>query len=294
MHGNAILSKYDFVPYVIGHGYHPVNWEKAGEGLREPRKGERAVLAADISVPELPTSVICYCLHLEVFCGIIGRLKQFADVFEDSHKRRAQGKHHYQIIMGDLNTMAHGIARLSPKYCKDFLRFWSIGHSEGSFWDKYLFYTLHDDTDDLINYKLLPLHPRHFSIKELNPLRNSYFYDPFITDIDMTLSNYYGFYTGKLDWCLFRGFSVIKKGMCNVDYGSSDHRMLVSTIEPVLCNQGIDPGPVAYEQFNVHSESSAGRVDYVKNKFITYAYRSVWGVTCMFVFGLTAQTIIRC
>lgn len=27
-------------------------------------------------------------------------------------------------ILGDMNTMAHGIARLSPAYCTDRLRFW--------------------------------------------------------------------------------------------------------------------------------------------------------------------------
>lgn len=44
-----------------------------------------------------------------------------------------QGVYH-QAILGDLNTMAHGIARLSPNYCCDAMRFWSIGRTEAYFW----------------------------------------------------------------------------------------------------------------------------------------------------------------
>jgi endonuclease/exonuclease/phosphatase family metal-dependent hydrolase len=295
VHGNAILSKYDFEPYIVGHGYHPVDWERDGRSLQEPRRGKRAVLAADISVPGLPSSVICYCLHLEVFCGIIGRLKQFADVFADSHQRRALGNHHYQIIMGDLNTMAHGIARLSPKYCRDFLRFWSLGHSEGSFWDKHLFGVMHDDSRDAVNQKLLPLHPHHFSTRELSALRNSFFYDPFATDKDMTLSNHYGLYKGKLDWCLFRGFSVLSKGMDNLDYSASDHRMLLTTIEPVLCSSNgeeADPGPVAYEAF-ISRGCCDGRAGARGNSLLAYVYSSVWGAASICVFGLTAQALLQ-
>ena len=44
-----------------------------------------------------------------------------------------QGVYH-QAILGDLNTMAHGIARLSPNYCCDAMRFWSVGRTEAHFW----------------------------------------------------------------------------------------------------------------------------------------------------------------
>ena len=56
-----------------------------------------------------------------------------------------QGLYH-QAILGDLNTMAHGIARLSPKFCKDKMRFWSIGQSEAQFWDKAVFQVVDPDT----------------------------------------------------------------------------------------------------------------------------------------------------
>lgn len=56
-----------------------------------------------------------------------------------------QGVYH-QAIFGDLNTMAHGIARFSPKYCQDKMRFWSIGQSEGEFWDRVVFQIMDPDT----------------------------------------------------------------------------------------------------------------------------------------------------
>ena len=48
-----------------------------------------------------------------------------------------QGLFH-QAILGDLNTMAHGLARLSPKYCCDKMRFWTIGRPEALFWHRNL------------------------------------------------------------------------------------------------------------------------------------------------------------
>ena len=46
---------------------------------------------------------------------------------------------YHQAILGDLNTMAHGIARLSPNFCNDRMRFLSIGQSEATFWHQNLF-----------------------------------------------------------------------------------------------------------------------------------------------------------
>ena len=44
-----------------------------------------------------------------------------------------QGRCH-QAILGDLNTMAHGVARLSPHYCCDRMRLWSLPWPEALFW----------------------------------------------------------------------------------------------------------------------------------------------------------------
>ncbi len=70
-----------------------------------------------------------------------------------------QGLYH-QAIFGDLNTMAHGIARFSPKYCKDKMRFWSIGQSEAEFWDHTVFKVMDPDTspeqDSLVQQRSSP------------------------------------------------------------------------------------------------------------------------------------------
>ena len=70
-----------------------------------------------------------------------------------------QGLYH-QAIFGDLNTMAHGIARFSPRYCKDKMRFWSIGQSEAEFWDHTVFKVMDPDTipeqDSLVQQRSRP------------------------------------------------------------------------------------------------------------------------------------------
>ena len=40
----------------------------------------------------------------------------------------------HQAILGDLNTMGHGIARLSRRHCTDALRFRSLGSYEAEVW----------------------------------------------------------------------------------------------------------------------------------------------------------------
>jgi hypothetical protein len=39
VHGNAILTKLDADFRVLDHIHHPVNWEREGMALREPRRG---------------------------------------------------------------------------------------------------------------------------------------------------------------------------------------------------------------------------------------------------------------
>ena len=42
--------------------------------------------------------------------------------------------------------MAHGIARFSPKYCNDKMRFWTLGQSEAAFWDRTVFSIMDPET----------------------------------------------------------------------------------------------------------------------------------------------------
>lgn len=74
---------------------HPVGYAEASSSCadansvacrREPRKGRRLTLAAQIITPAGPIQV--YSAHLEVFCGAFSRMKQFADIL--THARASK------------------------------------------------------------------------------------------------------------------------------------------------------------------------------------------------------------
>lgn len=46
----------------------------------------------------------------------------------------------HQAIMGDLNTMAHGVARLSPSYCCDQMRWRSLCWFEADWWHRHVLF----------------------------------------------------------------------------------------------------------------------------------------------------------
>lgn len=260
VHGNAILSRFDFEPYVFPHSHHPVVWEAEGAARNEPRRGERVVLAADVHIPGVPSPVVFYSLHLEVFCGIFDRLKQFADVLEDSRLRFDRDGRVYQVVMGDFNTLAHGIARFSPNYCRDIMRFVSLGWTESEWWQKHVFDAHSEEQGGGgVENEMLGKYRRFMSARDLQVLRNNYFLDPFCPASDNTLSNYRGWYTGKLDWLLLRGFLVKSKGLDNLDYAASDHRLMFVNVDHVTVTPDADlganssalprkdPGPAAYK-----------------------------------------------
>jgi endonuclease/exonuclease/phosphatase family metal-dependent hydrolase len=87
-----VFSRYDFTSWhVIEHSHHPVDWEAPAHPLaaKEPRRGRRTTLAADVAAPG--GAVRVYCTHLEVFCGILGRAWQFSDIFRDVKGAAAAG-----------------------------------------------------------------------------------------------------------------------------------------------------------------------------------------------------------
>ena len=149
-HGNAILTKWDIANVEpILHKYQPFNWARDGHIVNEPRTGARYSLAANIETPH-GYPLRCYSVHLEVFCGITGRLAQFSEILRDS--RRHSKETPSQIIGADLNTMAHGIARLAPSYCSDMLRWKTFGQTEAEFWSEYIL--SFGDDDGLLNTPL--------------------------------------------------------------------------------------------------------------------------------------------
>eukprot|EP00727_Mastigamoeba_balamuthi_P009470 m51a1_g5145 hypothetical protein (322) ;mRNA; r:32725-33978 len=215
-HGNAILSRYDLADVrAFRHRHQPFDWERDSESVNEPRHGARYALTAEVRGSPLGRPLRVYCVHLEVFCGILGRVSQFCDVFADS---RACGTPS-QIVCGDLNTMAHGIARLSPKYCRDKMRFWSLGSSEARWWaDNVLAVREGGRNEHLAALGL----PEDVCRDAVNPG----FSEPFDIDADITLSNHRGWFNGKLDWMLVRGLNVQTKRIGNHDFTASDHKWL--------------------------------------------------------------------
>ncbi|CAO3678277.1 unnamed protein product [Umbelopsis ramanniana] len=247
VHGNAIFSKFDMEFRVVDHKHHPFDWEKDGDALREPRIGRRYTLAAQVRHDGLPP-ILCYCVHLEVFCGIIGRVSAFSDILKDSRANWTTVPH--QMIFGDLNTMAHSIARLSPKYARDRYRILSLGTQESQWWKDNVFGW--QDTDGSLNLKLYfygynwlykfykwycqlvygkiinPVWPcfSGFSREVLREARNPGFTDCWPSNMT-TLTNYGGFFKARLDWTLTANFDVLKKEIGNTDYAASDHAYLM-------------------------------------------------------------------
>lgn len=173
-HGNAILSKYDLRgARRVDHARHPVDWDLPPQAQthalarREPRRGRRAALAVRVCPPWLGgekgeelAGVLVYSAHLEVFCGAADRVAQYADLVADSRRERqrelleargASGRAGgddaarppppppwRHAILGDLNTMAHGVARLSPHYAQGPLRWGSLGLTEAEWWERHV------------------------------------------------------------------------------------------------------------------------------------------------------------
>lgn len=138
VHGNAILTWWDVERVDIIDHVAVFDWNADGARLGEPRRGGRYTLAAFLRHPHRPEQrILVYSAHLEVFCGIFGRMRQFSQILEHAHRHAATTPH--QLLLGDLNTMAHGLARFFPKYCCDALRWRSVGWSEAEWWQRNLF-----------------------------------------------------------------------------------------------------------------------------------------------------------
>ncbi|KAF9117614.1 hypothetical protein BGW39_002004 [Mortierella sp. 14UC] len=135
VHGNAILSRWPVNGFrVLDHVHHAYEWERDGHKLNEPRLGRRFTIVADIQTPSGP--LLCYCAHLEVFTGIVGRISALSDILADSELY--SDRYPYQILFGDLNTISHSIARLAKTISTDQYRIGSFGSQESEWWDRNL------------------------------------------------------------------------------------------------------------------------------------------------------------
>ena len=139
--GSCILSKYEFeITRALIHKNQPVEWSLPGPIPHEPKRGLRITPFVTVKTPF--GLVGCYCVHLEEYCGkltrwfaaplmlcpgIEARMEQFMEIMDDAAQLPAGMP---IVIAGDFATKAHGVARLSPWYCGDWLRLGSLGSSE--------------------------------------------------------------------------------------------------------------------------------------------------------------------
>lgn len=226
---------------------------------RQPRRGARAILRATLATPRGP--LVVYNAHFEVFCGMLARIAQLSDIFADSRHMIDSKYLHHQVILGDLNTMAHGIVRFSRNYCCDRMRLLSLGSDEAVMWERNVLnvqdqrYLPSNDTDvvatepsadakeegeDLpslpppVNSQLLRWGlDLKFAIDAVNPG----FACPFKASETVTLDNPayklwgFSFMKGKLDWALLRRFRWVKKQLGNLKYELSDHRWMLVEVQ---------------------------------------------------------------
>lgn len=248
-HGNAILTRFPIKKAVaVKHTHHPIDWEREGELMGEPRRGERVTLCVTLDIGG--QSLAVFSAHLEVFCGILGRIRQFKDILEYSYKLLEEQQIFNQLIFGDLNTMGHGVARFHPRFCRDSLRWRTMGSSEAAWWNRQLF----SFTTEMGSQNIYLTRFRSLTQHDLQYLRNPYFYDP-VPALHTTLRSVRGIFQGRLDWTLVRGLRTVDYGLDNHDYRTSDHKLLWVELEFVtmLGEEGIeiDPGPPIYAEQQV-------------------------------------------
>lgn len=255
-HGNAVLSRGADLTRgarVLRHGAAGIDWAEAGAGLGEPRRGFRSALRVtldprDRASPAALAPVHLYCCHLEVFCGALDRARQLSDCLADAARllhdaavaasaattgATSTASAPSFIIAGDLNTMAHGIVRLSPRYARDRLRLLSLGEAEAMWLQRkvlsrglaaavvrgccplsYRFpgYLLCRVYEAVFDSWLLWRVVYGFTGPEIAALRNAEtcFYDPGDKFSSVTLDNprYGGLVAGKLDWLLLSNLQV--------------------------------------------------------------------------------------
>eukprot|EP00884_Botryococcus_braunii_P013625 jgi/Botrbrau1/22263/Bobra.0138s0025.1 len=235
----------------IEHRVHPLDWEDPSHPMarKEPRRGRRFVLAATIKTPYGPLQV--YSAHLEVFCGILARLSQFADILKDAKSQMKKGIYH-QAICGDLNTMGHRLPRLARNFCTDKMRFLTIGQEEASFWENNVLNVLDPASVTCCRkVKEMPGNASTSSLKQsgnqrllklgldeavCNDILNPGFKDPFDPVKTVTLDHPgfrffgHGLVKGKLDWLLMRCLKPITTSVGNDDYSMSDHKWLCADV----------------------------------------------------------------
>ena len=252
-------------PTTLHHPHQPVDWEKEGESRREPRRGRRVTMrlvvecggGVQLLVYNGHFEVFAGLLdRVRVLADIINDARQQSTRYPNQviladcntyaqrtpHTRTARAAPHSPDVSALLTTaavlrsvalcvcgcgvrMAHGIARLSGLYCRDAMRWRSLGWTESEWWQHFILDV--GESDGPINRRLLPYFPPPSPIPAILRNLDPPFVDPFDAYDDVTLSSHGGWFQAKLDWALVRGdVAVTQHSMGNTDYAASDHKHL--------------------------------------------------------------------
>ena len=225
LHGNAILSKYPLEDLrAFPHSFDR-NWAECGLRLREPRIGRRVVLHASVS--STAHTLHLYCLHTEIFCGMTNRARQIADAVYDARKQyegflmlqpHQRTRSFHVVITGDMNTIAHGVMRLSPNYANDRMRFLLCGETEAQW--------LYANVLSADGVSRNPIYGFTAEDRIRMDNRELMLCDPFDLYEDITLRHrWYGsLVQGKLDWFLTSNVEILSTAIGNHDCSASDHK----------------------------------------------------------------------
>jgi endonuclease/exonuclease/phosphatase family metal-dependent hydrolase len=201
----------------------------------------------------------------------------------------------HQAILGDFNTLSHGIARFSSSYCTDALRWGSLGHTEAEWITRHVLHHGEDDPPERFLRRFLSTNPTAATIATaaavataanpfdatvpsqkataaakavggpltaaiLKSLANPGFVCPFDAYECSTLTNYRGWFNGKLDWMLLRNLTTHAHFTANDDFHASDHKMLVADMTfdaPVFVTSGGSSSSAAVDAYAYPAKSSA-------------------------------------
>lgn len=219
--------------------------KQLADAVNDAKKCRKRFLEASHDTPDLPTRS---ANNSSMKNKALAQYSATPDSpFIDAPNYAAAADRHFGVIIGgDLNTIMHGIVRLSSKYSDDRMKWMSLGETEAEWLQRNVFdlptrFTSMSWWARKVWWRYAyGLSPKYFDF-----LRNDeiMLFDAYDKLHDVTLDNpaYKGFVTAKLDWLLMSNLMVTAKDIGNHDYKLSDHKYLVNQIRlpPFISSKGI-------------------------------------------------------
>ena len=240
VHGNAILSKFDVTAaWCVPHTHQPFSWPKWGHLLRQPRRGGRCFVGAELRTGLAAMPLLrAYSVHLECVAGAHGRLRQLGEVLQHSASRRrlrsatgaggAPASRHVPVLIGgDANTLLTGVMKTNPMYW-DRWTLPCLGMTEAKLWHQLLPIRTNHQPHIPHFGPWSPSLPREL-VQGARDARLDALLEPFDPDRDTTTRGMAGAWTAKLDWLMLGGTCTVKGSTLKISNaatggsGASDH-----------------------------------------------------------------------